>query len=341
MDPLSQGAVGAALPMATRRRAQAAVAGTLGFVAGMTADLDVLIRSQTDTLLFLEYHRQFTHSLIFIPLGGLIVAAFLHRPFRRWHGLTFPGTWLFCGLGYATHGLLDTATSYGTVLLWPFSDERFSFAIISIVDPLFTLPVLALAAIGMIRRSGIWGRAALAWAVTYLMLGTIQHHAALAMGHALAAERGHAPLRLEVKPSFANILVWKVIYETSDRFHVDAVRAGIAPTVMPGTSIPRLDPARDFPWLPAAAQQARDVARFTYYSDGYVARDPARPDRVIDVRYSLIPNEIAPLWSIGIAPGAGPDAHVTFDTHRESARARLPELWRMIVQPAAGNGTVD
>ncbi|HBC07267.1 MAG TPA: metal-dependent hydrolase, partial [Rhodospirillaceae bacterium] len=262
MDPVSQGALGAVLPLATRRRTQAVVAGGLGFIAGMMADLDVLIRSQTDPLLFLEYHRQFSHSLIFIPVGGLIAALLLHWPFRRWHGLMFLQTWMFCALGYGTHGLLDTATSYGTVLLWPFSDERFSWSIISIVDPLFTLPILALAIVGVVRRNGAWGRAALVWALVYLGLGVVQHRNALAMGHVLAVERGHAPLRLEVKPSFANILVWKVIYETADRFHVDAVRAGIGAMVMPGTSVPRLDPARDFPWLQAGSRQARDIARF-------------------------------------------------------------------------------
>ena len=68
MDPLTQGVVGAALPQATRRKTQVGIAGAFGFVAGMAADLDVLIRSETDPLLFLEYHRQFTHSLIFVPV---------------------------------------------------------------------------------------------------------------------------------------------------------------------------------------------------------------------------------------------------------------------------------
>ena len=61
MDPLSQGVLGAALPQATAARGRyAGSAGVLGFLAGMAADLDVLIRSSTDPLLFLEYHRQFT-----------------------------------------------------------------------------------------------------------------------------------------------------------------------------------------------------------------------------------------------------------------------------------------
>ena len=72
MDPLTQGALGAALPQATRSKLHVGIAGGLGFLAGMTADLDVLIRSEADPLLFLEYHRQFTHALIFIPVGGLL-----------------------------------------------------------------------------------------------------------------------------------------------------------------------------------------------------------------------------------------------------------------------------
>ena len=67
MDPLTQGALGAALPQATwaawtrHNKAQVAVAGVLGMLGGMAADLDVLIRSDTDPLMFLAYHRQFTH----------------------------------------------------------------------------------------------------------------------------------------------------------------------------------------------------------------------------------------------------------------------------------------
>ena len=45
MDPLTQGVLGAALPQATRRTAGVGLAGGLGFLSGMAADLDVLIRS--------------------------------------------------------------------------------------------------------------------------------------------------------------------------------------------------------------------------------------------------------------------------------------------------------
>ena len=57
MDILTQGVIGAALPLATRHKKQAATAAALGFLAGLAPDLDALIRSSEDSLMFLEFHR--------------------------------------------------------------------------------------------------------------------------------------------------------------------------------------------------------------------------------------------------------------------------------------------
>lgn len=331
MDPLTQGALGAALPASTQGGRQTAVAGAVGFIAGMAADLDVLIRSPTDSLLFLEYHRQFTHSLVFVAVGGFLVAALFFLCFRRWLTTGFPRLWLFSSLGYATHGLLDAATSYGTQLLWPFSEDRFSFSIVSIVDPLFTLPVLSLVIAGMVRRSGRWARVAMVWAACYLALGAYQHRAAEALAQRLARERGHEPVRLEVKPTFANLVVWRSIYETADRFYVDAVRPGFTADTFEGASIARLDLPSAFPWLDRSSQQARDVERFARFSDGFVARATDGSERLVDIRYSMVPTEIAPLWSIRLDPNAPPDAHVRYETHRSDAGEKFRALLAMVL----------
>ncbi len=338
MDPLTQGAIGAALPQATATRRQVLAAGVLGFLSGMAPDLDVLIRSAEDPLLFLEYHRQFTHALVFIPMGGLLCALVLHRLIGRGAGLGFWRSYLFCTLGYATHGVLDACTTYGTLLLWPFSDQRFAWNTISIIDPLFTLPVLALIIVAAVRRRPALARVAVVWGLAYLALGAWQRDRAEVLGESLAAERGHVPLRLEAKPSFANILVWKVVYETATDFHVDAVRTWPSPVVYPGSSIPRLDPARDLPWLDPASQQARDVERFAWFSNDYVASDPLIAGRVIDVRYSLLPNEIDSLWSIQLTPEAGPQEHVSYAMHRNRRDGQIETLWHMLLgQPLSGS----
>ncbi len=330
MDPVTQGALGAAFPQALSRKSQIAAATLCGALSGLAPDLDILIRSSTDPLLRLEYHRQFTHALIFIPVGSLICALVFHWLFaRRWQ-LSFRQTWLFCFLGYATHGLLDSCTSYGTQLLWPFSNERFAWNTISVIDPLFTLPLLALVVAGVVRRSPLSGRLALGWVIAYQGFGIYQHQRVAAIGAELASERGHVPLRLEVKPSFANLLLWKVVYAVEEGYYTDAVRAGTRLTVYPGTFVRKLDIARDLPWLDSTSQQARDLERFRWFSRDYLALDPDNPLRVTDMRYSMVPNEATGMWSIWLDRDAAPDAHVEFRQDRDTTAPRREKLGRML-----------
>ncbi len=316
MDPVSQGVLGAAAPKSIAPPEHARIACLLGFLGGMAPDLDVLIHSPEDPLLFLEFHRQFTHSLFFIPIGGMIVGCLLHWLYAGRHGLTLRRSVLYCTLGYATHALLDACTTYGTQLLWPFSDQRFAWNTVSVIDPVFTVPILLLIGLATWQRRAWLARLALAWAVAYPSFGIIQRDRAEAAGWELAASRGHEPIRLEAKPSFANLLVWKVVYETGQRYYVDAVRAGLSLEVFEGDSTPKLDVARDFPWLVPGSQQALDIERFRWFSNDYLAVEPGNPYRITDIRYSMVPNEIRGLWSIELDPAAPPGKHVDYVVER-------------------------
>ena len=317
MDPISQGALAAALPQAVSSAGKVRRATLLGCAAGMTPDLDVFIGSQADPLLFLEFHRQFTHALVFAPVGAAAVALLLHpfaRPVLRWRE-----SYLACLLGYATHGLLDACTTYGTQLFWPFSDYRVAWNNISVVDPFFTLPLVGFVALAATLRRPRLARWGLAWALAYLLFGAVQQQRAVAAGEALAEMRGHHPGQLSAKAGFANLLLWKTVYVHDDRYYVDAVRAGVRVTACPGESVPMLDVARDLPWLAPQSQQARDVERFRWFSQGYVAPHPRLPNHVIDVRYSVVPNRIAPLWGIALDPAAEPSRHARFISDRRLA----------------------
>ncbi len=331
MDPLTQGALGAALAQATPTKVKnVGIAGVLGFASGMAADLDVFIRSSTDPLMFLEYHRHFTHSLAFIPVGGFICALALYYTLgRRWQ-LSFFQIFVCCTLGYGTHALLDASTSYGTMLFWPFSEDRISWSFVPVIDPLFTVPFVCLCLASALRKTRIFAYAAMCWFFIYLSLGALQHNSAQAMAEHIAASRGHLPVRLEVKPSFANILVWKTIYEVDERFYVDAVRVGIAPRIYNGVSVSKLDLSQDLPWLEANTQQAEDIRRFRDFSKGFVALDPQAVNRIIDVRYSFLPNEIRPLWSLEVSPNCDSNAHAIYQTHRDNPKQDFKRLWRML-----------
>lgn len=328
MDPLSQGLVGATASTlgapAKRLRAYA----LLGALSGMAPDLDVLIRSSTDPLLFLEYHRQFTHALAFIPVGALICAAVL-RPLAR-SSLANREIYFACLLGYASHGVLDSCTSYGTQLFWPFSDMRVAWNNVSVVDPLLTLGLGSLMALAIRKRSRGWARIAALWLIAYLLVGVVQRERAEAQGSALAASRGHAAAGLSAKPAFGSLLLWKTVYREGERYYVDAVRVGWRPRVFPGESARALEVERDLPWLESGSQQARDLERFRWFSNDWIALDPREEGRIIDIRYSMVPNRIRALWGIELREGAPKDAHVRFFTSRDTSEATRATFQRML-----------
>ena len=315
MDPLSQGLLGASASQSfAGEPGKQRSAMLVGLLAGMAPDLDVFIRSANDPLLFLEFHRQFTHSLIFIPVGALLCTLILYPLLRR--TLTFSTTYLYAFLGYATHGFLDGCTSYGTQLFWPFSDVRISWNIVSIIDPLFTLPVLILVFVAFARKQARYARYALAYALIYLSLGVVQRERAESVALALAEERGHIPTRLTVKPTIGNRHLWRLIYEYEGRYYVDAATVAWNEIPIHGTSIDKLDVASDYHWLPPDSTQARDIERFRWFSDGFIARNPDNSLMIMDVRYSLLPNELAPLWVIQLKPEE-PWEHVDYLNTRD------------------------
>ena len=310
MDPLTQGALGASLPQALTNKKTLWLIGFLGFLSGMAPDLDVLIRSKADPLLFLEYHRQFTHSLVFIPFGGLVCATIFYWLIGKRNKLSFKETWVYCTLGYATHGLLDTCTSYGTLLFWPFSNERLTWNNISIIDPLFTLPILGLVIAAAKTSKRKYSVIAVIWAISYLSLGIYLNSTVEKIGKKIAKDRGHKIVRISTKPSFGNLILWKIIYETNDKFYIDAVRLGFKQKIFPGENINKINLNKSFPWLKENSQQAKDVKRFKWFSNNYIAINPFNKNQIIDIRYSQFPNEIGGLWGIELSKEKSESDHI-------------------------------
>ena len=310
MDPLTQGALGASLPQALTSKKTLWLIGLLGFLSGMAPDLDILVRSEEDPLLFLEYHRQFTHSLIFIPFGGLFCATIFYWLIGKKNQLTFKETWIYCTLGYATHGLLDTCTSYGTLLFWPFSYERVAWNNISIIDPLFTIPILGLIVAAAKTSKRKYSAIAVIWAISYLSLGIYLNSTVEKIGKKIAIDRGHKIVRISTKPSFGNLILWKIIYETNDKFYIDAVRLGFQQKIFPGENINKINLNKSFPWLKENSQQAKDVKRFKWFSNNYIAINPFNKNQIIDIRYSQFPNEIGGLWGIELSKEKSESDHI-------------------------------
>lgn len=335
MDPITQGVVGVSASQLVATRKEKTLAALLGFFSGMAADLDVLIYSSSDPLLGLEYHRHFTHSLVFIPIGALLCTVFFRFVFkRRLQSLSFKRTYLFAFVGYATHAVLDACTTYGTQLFWPFSNTRVAWNNVSVVDPLFTIPLILLMLLAVRRRSSRMATVGAVYALAYLGLGVAQNNRAMSHAEHLASSRGHTPIELGVKPSFANIIAWKSVYEYQGRYYVDAIHIFAKTKIYPGSSTPKLDLPQHFPWLNKSSQQAKDVERFRWFSNQHLGLDPDNANRIIDIRYSLIPNKMTGMWGIVLDENASIDQHVVWNTTRPKgagAWLSVKQLWTMIL----------
>jgi inner membrane protein len=320
MDLLTQGLVGGVMAQSLATKAEKKIATLVGVVAGLLADADILIRSSSDPLLTIEYHRHFTHSLVFIPVGAAI-AMLLLWPFLRRH-LSARRLYLFSLAGYSMSGVLDAFTSYGTHLFWPFSDERVALNIISIVDPVFTLILLVTLLTGLRLGNRKMAFAGLLLCMMYLGVGFVQLQRAGQVAEDLREKRGHLAVQSVVKPTLANLVLWRSVYIHGDRIHVDAIRVGLFDTgkVIEGESVTRFSLDKDLPQLDESSVLYRDIERFLSFSDGYVALDQVQANILGDIRYSMLPVSARPLWGIVIDPDS-PQVHADYQFFRDSSQA--------------------
>lgn len=331
MDILTHGLLGGALAQSCGRKEDARPATLTGFLAALLADADALIRSDADPLLTLEYHRQFTHSLIFIPVGALLVALLLWPLIRRyWRSVGFGRVYLYAFLGCATSGLLDACTSYGTHLLWPFTDERIAWSVVSIFDPLFSLILIVALTAGLRWHKVAAVRVGLLLAAGYLSMGWWQHQRADEAIRTMAAQRGHAAERLTIKPTMGNLLLWRSVYRAGGVYHVDAVRVGIgAARIYPGETVPAFDPPYPLSGLAGDSVLYRDIGRFHRFSEGYLALHPEDPGLLGDVRYAMLPTSARPLWGIRLDLQQ-PGAHARFEATRRISRSEVDRFIGML-----------
>lgn len=110
----------------------------IGAFVNTLPDCDVISNLWLDTDDSLLAHRGFTHSLVFVALGAIILALL----FQSWHRKKNTGFkfWLmFCALELTLHIFIDAFNAYGTGWFEPFSHYRVSFHTIFVADPFYTI----------------------------------------------------------------------------------------------------------------------------------------------------------------------------------------------------------
>jgi len=330
MDTLTHGILGAAASQAIFGRKLPRSVGLIGLVAGMAPDLDLLLSVGTDPLASILYHRQFTHSLIFIPVGALLVSL-LFIWMRSFKGVR-PAVFGAALIGYGLHGPLDACTSYGTLLLWPFSYTRIAWDIIAIVDPIFSATLLVGALWALMARQTRPARVAVCLALIYLGFGVWQWNRALGVQHQLAVARGQVIEHGRVLPLPGSLVAWRSVYISAGHIYVDGVRVPwwSAPLLKPGGAM-RL---ATLDMLPHPMAERDDMRRafevFAWFADGLIAPVEGVPATIGDMRYAAEASMLVPLWGM------------QFDGERairwrppSSSRWRIVTgIWRLLIDAA-------
>ena len=308
MDNVTHAALGIAAGIAVHRRGGSiSAAAVAALLAAEAPDLDVFLRSADDPLEAFRWHRHFTHSFAFMPVWALLSAWVTTLFFRRRQNgasreLHLPGL-----VGALTHLLCDGCTSYGTMLLWPFTEARYAWDCLPIVDLFATLPLLVLAIMAWRRHSPRLATYALLWFAAYASLGVWQHARAERSLRTWLAQRNIEPARLALKPTISNLFVWRAIWLNDGRWQVAAVRN------LPFTDTRLVVGESRAAWSadsagnpPPYSEGAHLIADFSRFTGGWNTYD-VQPGAILvgDIRFAMLPTSSKPLWSVRCAPGGG------------------------------------
>ena len=218
----------------TARRALA-----FGVLGAWIPDVDSFIGLGPEA--YLRDHRAFTHSL----LGGAVLAlglALAFRPLARQVEFRKLAPW---GYGLVLlHIFLDLCTTYGTQVFWPISDARLFLPALFIVDPLFTLPLLALIALTFFWKDKRRALAALGLilCLAYPLANLGVRATVLAGLTYRLTEAGVAFRTISLIPDPFTPIWWKAVVDQGDTLAVATVPA-LLPRDIPLLAYPKADEA--------------------------------------------------------------------------------------------------
>ncbi|OAZ90732.1 metal-dependent hydrolase [Halomonas sp. G11] len=281
MDSVTQAALGAALGGAVLGQRLGRKAVLIGALLGTLPDLDIAI-DYGDAVSNVTEHRGFSHSLFVLTgLAGLLTLLSARLAPARDIPL---GLWAaFFGLTLITHPLLDALTTYGTQLFWPLESPPVAWPIIFIIDPFYSLPLLACLIIALftrrVRRWCAWG---LGVSCVYLLLA---FSAKLTVEHRLApvlADQGLEDAPILVQPTPFNILLWRATVVDGDRYHESLV------SPFDRDAPPTLEPLRRGAALEDIALDSRAGQRLAWFAGPFLRYEM----RLIDGQLTLLATDI-------------------------------------------------
>ncbi len=192
-----------------------------GAIAAAFPDLDFVL-GYVSELTYLRGHRGVTHSLLLLPLWGLLLAWLLARFWRR-GGRSGAGWRAFYGVvcgAIFIHILGDLITQFGTMILAPLSDRRFGWGTTFIIDLGFTgIIVTGLLASAVWRSSRVPAALGLVLLAGWVGVGAVGRGEAIDVARAYAAAKGIDVVAIDAVPRPASPFNWTAIVFDGERYH--------------------------------------------------------------------------------------------------------------------------
>jgi len=181
----------------------------LGAAAAAFPDIDYLTFPLSPLLFLADWHQGPTHSVVMLPLWSVLLGGVFALAARRPAAFT-EAVWV-SALGLAAHILADVITVYGTALLSPFSDARFSIGTTFVIDPLFTAVVALGLALSLATGRRLFARLGLVVLCAYVGGQALLQQRAIDVGRVSAQRQALAIERLSTLPQPFSPFNWKLV----------------------------------------------------------------------------------------------------------------------------------
>lgn len=185
-----------------------------GLAMGVFPDADFIL-GLFNRQFYLQYHRDFTHSLLLIPFYAAVFSWVFTKISKRPYFGRFYKT---CLLVLSSHVLLDLLTSYGTMIFSPFFEHRFSWDLVFIIDPIFSgILLFPLAGSLFLKRRARWVcRGSLIGLFAYILFCGFQHGQALIEARAFSNKLSGDVILVAALPQPASPFRWALFVETEE-----------------------------------------------------------------------------------------------------------------------------
>jgi len=195
--------------------------GNWGTIAGLTVgffpDSDFVL-GLINRQFYLEYHRDFTHSLLLIPFYALFFSWLFVKISKRQY---FWSYFKVCLPVLVSHVIFDLLTSYGTMILSPFFDHRFVWDLVFVIDLIFSGIILLPLMVSLYwKDKSQWiCRGSLIGLTLYIFFCWAQHQRAIDLARAFGTDLNEEVIQVASLPQPLSPFRWANYVETKDNVY--------------------------------------------------------------------------------------------------------------------------